>query len=138
MEKIFRNDNIILFSIRRPFSQLIIRGEKKYELRKRLPRSGFRRALIYETHPTKAIVGYFEIGQILEDSIENIWEMTKGGSFVSREFFDVYFKDKQTGVAFEIKESRKLERPVTLSEIGVGRAPQDFMYVESEKTVNLF
>jgi len=137
MEKTPRKNDMMLLSIRRPFSQLIIRGEKKFELRKRLPRSQCKRALIYETHPTKAIVGCFEIGRILEDCIENIWETTKGGSFVSREFFNEYFKDKQMGIAIEIKSSRKLEKPVALSEIGVGRAPQDFMYVDSENVGNL-
>lgn len=130
-------DNFLLLSIRQPFSQLIILGKKKYELRKRPPRIKCRYVLIYETRPTKAVIGYFEVSRMLIDNPDKIWEMTKSKSFVSKEYFENYFKNKETGVAFEIKESKKLEMPIPLSDLGISHAPQDFMYLDSAEFKDL-
>ncbi len=132
-----RADNFLLLSIRQPFSRLIILGKKKYELRKRTPKIDCKYALIYETHPTKAIIGMFEINQMHIDSVENIWEITKVWSCVSREFFQEYYKDKKLGVAIEIKNVKKLDIPMSLSGLGINRAPQDFMYVKSNNLEEL-
>jgi len=131
------SSEIILLSIRRPFSQLILTGQKKYELRKRPPRRECEFAVIYETLPTKAIIGFFELDRIHVECIEKIWKITKGKSYVTKEYFESYFKDRKFGVAIEIKESKRLDTHLKLSDIGINRAPQDFMYIERDKFDNL-
>jgi len=123
------SNSILLLSVRKPYSQLILLGKKRFELRKRPPKTDCRFALIYETHPTQAIVGYFEIGGIYIDSVDKIWGITRGKSYLSRGEFEEYYKNKKYGVAFMIKKSTKLINPLNLSELGINHAPQDFMYV---------
>ena len=133
MEK--RSDALLL-SVRRPYSQLILSGKKKFELRKRVPRNRCKHVLIYETFPTKAIIGYFEVTHIHVKTIKEIWQLTKNSSCVSSALFHEYYKNKSHGVALEIKKSSLFDRPVSLSEIGVKRAPQDFIYVD-DKVLNI-
>ncbi len=130
-------NNLLLLSIRRPYSRLIIAGKKKYELRKRPPRLDCKYVLIYETYPTKAIIGYFEINRILIKDVEKIWNITKDKSYVTKDFFEQYYKNKNNGVAFEIRNSKSFDKPIALSELGVERAPQDFMYVENKRISDL-
>jgi len=121
--------NVLLLAIKKPYSKLIMHGEKRFELRKRPPKTACKFALIYETHPTKAIVGYFEISKIHFDSVEKIWEKTKDASYLTRDEFEEYYRNRDYGVAFGIKKSVKLNAPLTLTEIGINHAPQDFMYI---------
>ncbi|MCK9571158.1 ASCH domain-containing protein [Candidatus Pacearchaeota archaeon] len=53
-----------IFSIRTVFSQAILRGIKKVELRTNPPKKPIDCIWIYETAPTKAIVGHFVPGKI--------------------------------------------------------------------------
>jgi predicted transcriptional regulator len=128
---VIQENNVLLLPIRKPYSRLIMVGKKRFELRKRLPKHDCKYVFIYETSPTKAIIGYFEVSRIHTGSISKIWEITKGGSFVTKEYFEEYYKKSSYGVAFEIKESKKLEKPLSLSDLGIGHPPQDFMYIKN-------
>lgn len=121
--------DVLLLAIKKPYSELIVLGKKRYELRKRPPKIDCKYALIYETHPTHAIIGYFEISKIYIGSVGKIWEITKSKSYLSRGEFEKYYKNKEYGVAFGIKKSMKLNTPLNLSELGIDYAPQDFMYI---------
>lgn len=131
------NCNFLLLPIKKPYSKLIIAGEKRFELRRRIPKIDCKYVLIYETRPTKAIIGIFEVRRKLIDSVDNIWRITKEYSCVSKEFFQKYYKGKNVGVAFEIKNVKELDTPISLSSLGIEHAPQDFMYVRSQELERL-
>jgi predicted transcriptional regulator len=131
------NERVMLLSIRKPYSQLIMIGRKTFELRKRLPRVKCKYALIYETSPTKAIIGVFEISSILFRKVDEIWEMTKGKACISEVDFRNYYKNKDYGVAFQIQRVIPLDKKIKLSEIGVDYTPQDFAYVDKKELEGL-
>jgi len=130
-------EKTLLLSIRQPYSRLILMGKKTFELRKRQPKINCKYALIYETFPTKAIIGYFEIDKIHVKSVDQIWKMTKFKAQISEIDFHEYYKHKEIGIAIGIKKSQTLDNPIPLSNLGVKRAPQDFMYVENRAVGNL-
>ena len=123
----------MLLSIRQPYSRLILMGKKKYELRKRPPRINCRYVLIYETSPTKAIVGFFEIDNIFVASPDKIWKITKGKAKISNLEFRRYYKNKKYGVAIKIRKTVRLRTPLVLSQIGIKHVPQDFIYVSKKE-----
>jgi predicted transcriptional regulator len=131
------SEKILLLAIRRPYSRLILSGKKKFELRKRMPKSKCKYALIYETLPTKAVIGYFKINQIYIDNTQNIWKTVTDKACVNREEFDNYYENKLFAVAIEIKESMQFDNPVPLAEIGINFVPQDFVYVENKEAEKL-
>jgi predicted transcriptional regulator len=130
-------EKILLLSIRQPYSRLILTGKKTFELRKRQPKINCKYALIYETFPTKAVIGYFEISRIHVKSIQQIWEISKQSAGISKTNFEKYYFNKQFGVAIEIKWSKFLDKPIMLEDLGVKTAPQDFMYLENEHITKL-
>lgn len=67
---------------------------------------------IYSSAPTKKIVAEFEIGNIIEDKPEHLWNDLKEVSGVDeREFFE-YFRDRNIGFAIEIERLNIFEDPV--------------------------
>jgi len=122
--------NVIL-SIRPTFCKMIFSGQKKYEYRKRVfTRSDVDKVYVYATKPICRIVGYFTIDEVIEDIKTNIWEKTHIGGGISKEYFDVYFKNSDTAYAIKIGQVVKLDTPIDpKSVIKDFHAPQNFMYV---------
>ena len=56
--------NFLVLSIRKEHVERIFNGSKKYELRKQLPRDGFKRVFLYESGGT-GLVGYFDATAML-------------------------------------------------------------------------
>ncbi len=131
------SEKFLLFSIRKPYSRLIIAGKKTFELRKRQPKENCKYALLYETYPTKAIIGIFEINRIYYLNVGKIKEITRGKAYVSDTEFNNYYKGKSHGVAIEIKKVFSLKRKLKLSDIGINYSPQDFVYVEKKSVKHL-
>lgn len=125
------NEKMLLLSIRRPYSYFILSGKKRFELRKRVPKMHCKYGLIYETSPTKLVVGIFTIKQIHVGSVEGIWDKTNKHSCVPKDFFYEYFKNKKQAIAIEISGVKRLGTPIPLSKLGIERPPQDFMYLNN-------
>ena len=122
--------NVIL-SIRPTFCQSIFEGKKAYEYRKRVfKRTDIDKVYIYASKPICKIVGYFTIAAMIEDSPYNIWDITHKGSGISKEYFDVYFKNCDIAHAIKIGEVVKLDNSIDPKEVIKDfHAPQSFMYV---------
>lgn len=121
--------NVIL-SIKPEFVEKIFSGEKQYEYRKILFKQKVDTIYIYASRPVSKIVGEFKIDDIVYDTPENIWEMTKLQSGVTKKFFDKYYKGKDKAVALKIKDCKEYEEEVNPeSLIPDFRVPQSFIYV---------
>lgn len=121
----------VLLSIKPEFVEEIIAGNKKYEYRKSIfKRNDVSSIVVYATKPYGKIVGEFEIETILIDDPGNIWKQTKEYSGITKSFFNSYFEGKQKGFAIQIKNFRKYENPMDLSEFdkGLKVPPQSFCY----------
>ena len=93
----------VLLSIKPEFVEKIIRGEKKYEYRKR----------IFKKH------------------VEKIWLETSKYSGVEKDFFMEYFRNKDKGYALKISEVTTFDEPIDPKEkFDNFITPQSFKYIE--------
>lgn len=121
-----------LLSIKPEFVKEIIEGRKKFEYRKKVfRRNDISSIVVYATKPYGKVVGEFEIENILEDSLDKLWDETKLLSGISEDFFYDYFQDRESGFAIQIKDFKEYDVHLELSEFdsNIKVAPQSFCYV---------
>ena len=70
-----------------------------------------------------------EIVDVLKMSPEDLWNVTKNASGISKQFFDTYFKNCNVAYAYRLGSIKVYEEPKELTEYGVRAAPQSFVYV---------
>lgn len=124
----------VLLSIKPEFVEKIFSGEKRFEYRKSIfKQPDIDTVVIYSTMPVGMIVGEFKFKSIHKNSPEIIWNETKNRSGVTKDFFDDYFKNKDTAYAIEIEEVYKYKKPLNPHHIFTKfTAPQSFCYLESK------
>jgi type I restriction enzyme S subunit len=123
--------NVIL-SIRPKYARMILSGAKRYEFRKFIFKNRhIEKAYIYETSPTKKIVGIFDIGDIISASPKGLWDQFGHLSGMNEAEFFNYFQDIQIGFAIEIKHLVILDSPIDPREkISDFTPPQSFCYLK--------
>ncbi|WP_366924189.1 ASCH domain-containing protein [Metallumcola ferriviriculae] len=126
----------IVLSIKPQYVKAIIEGDKIAELRRKRP--GIARGdsiYIYETTPTKAFSAVAEVKEIIELSIDELWERVREICAISWEKFNEYFKGCKVGYALIITKVKKLIKPLGLYEVREKipnyRPPQFFHYVDN-------
>ncbi len=128
----------LLLSIKPQYSQKILSGEKKYEFRKRKPKQRIDEVFIYESRPSKAIVGSFTVKQIHAGSPEKIWEKCKNfGGIQEKKYFE-YCNGSRIIYAFEIDEIEKFKKPIDPCQlIPDFKPPQSYAYLKARIIINL-
>jgi len=116
-----------IMSIKKEFSQKIMAGEKLYEFRKFVPFKA-KRIFIYETSPTKMIVGSFEF-EIIKDTPVGLWDRFCKYAGIDKTRFFEYYKNSTFGFALKIKNLR-VENINPYSVIDGFVAPQSFIYTD--------
>ncbi len=111
------------------YIDLIIKGKKKYEFRKFTCKKEVKTILLYATHPIKAIVGEAKILDIIKNTPENVWEMTKDFAGMSKEAFDIYYCDKKVAIAYELGNIKTYKTPKSLKDFNLDIVPRSFAYV---------
>ena len=101
------------------YIDLIIKGKKKYEFRKFTCRKEVKTILLYATHPIKAIVGEAKILDIIKNTPENVWKITKKFAGMSKEDFDVYYRDKNVAIAYELGNIKIYKTPKSLKDFNL-------------------
>ncbi|MBR6268501.1 MAG: ASCH domain-containing protein [Selenomonadaceae bacterium] len=119
----------VLFSINPEHVQSILSGKKQVEYRKTICRRPVDAVLIYSTSPVQMVVAQAKLKKVLVDAPDNIWELTKEKSGISRKFFMDYFASKKYAVAYELEDIEKFPEPKPLRDFGLGYVPQSFAYV---------
>lgn len=129
-----------LLSIKPQYVEEIIKGNKKYEFRKKVFKKDneVNGIYIYSSSPVKKIVGYFTVNQIIEDHPQILWKNYKEVSGINEfEFFE-YFKERETGFAIEINQLEVFKNPVDPNNVIPNfAAPQSFRYVDDINPDNL-
>jgi predicted transcriptional regulator len=126
---------VLLVSIRPEFANLIFSGAKTVELRRRRPKliRGGDWVAVYASSPVKALVGVFQISDIHEERISDLWKMLWNRAAITRDQFDRYYSGKETGVGIGVRNVEKLQVPLELKELRVRLAnftpPQSFRYL---------
>jgi len=125
-------EQILLFSIKPEFSELILSGKKTVELRKQVPKKKSRYAIIYESSPSKGITGLFVIKNIHVKPIKEISGLLSKAC-VSSQFLGEYYEGYNKGVVIVIEEAFRFERKLSLYELRDlmdFAPPQDFCYFD--------
>ncbi|MBE6514935.1 MAG: hypothetical protein E7Z69_07925 [Thermoplasmata archaeon] len=120
----------VLLSINPPHVRNILDGTKKYEYRRVRCSKEIDGMTIYCTFPVCKVVAEAEVTDIITGDPEDVWRITHDASGISKEFFDRYYEGCGEAVAYAIGEVRELPEPRDLSEYGVSRAPQSFVYID--------
>uniref|UniRef100_UPI003FD808D8 ASCH domain-containing protein n=2 Tax=Methanoregula sp. TaxID=2052170 RepID=UPI003FD808D8 len=82
----------VLLSIKPKYVRSIIEGEKRYEFRKAIFKDrSVNRIFIYSSAPVKKIVAVFEIGTILEDHPDILWDRVRDYAGIDDSEFFTYF-----------------------------------------------
>ena len=129
---------MILLSVRPEYVKNIINGKKKYEFRRKIFRKNVSHVIIYSTRPMKKIVGYFEVGEIIEDSPKVLWKNYKKYSGMKKSDFFSYFNGCNIGYAIKIKNFLEYDKYKELNFIGNNiRPPQSYAYID-DTILNLY
>lgn len=108
----------ILISVRPEFAERIASGEKAAELRRRAPRiQPGCRVWIYAKAPEAMISICVTVDRIIIGSPQHIWRAHKEQLGVSRDEFDGYFGDTDSGCAIFFTKIEDVSPGVALSEI---------------------
>jgi predicted transcriptional regulator len=121
----------VLLSIKPEYSQKIFSGEKKYEFRRRRPKSTVEVVIVYESSPIRNIVGGFTVKRIHSGSPNAIWEKCKRSSGINKDDYMNYCEGLSVVYAFEIEETFKFEKPMNPFEMmSAFKPPQSFLYLD--------
>jgi lj965 prophage protein len=124
------NNMKVLMSIKPKFVKQILAGTKLFELRKRNFKLEVKTVIIYESSPTKKIVGEFIIDKIIRDTPQKIYlDYSEKLGISKKEYFE-YFRNINVAYAIKIKKVIKYEKELTLSDFNIKKAPQSYQYIK--------
>lgn len=124
---------VILLSIKPEYSDRIFAGTKKYEFRRHVASETVEKIIVYSSAPVKKVIGEVAVVDVLSMKKSPLWETTKKHAGISREKFREYFKDVSCAYAYVLGESTVYAEPKELSDFGIEKAPQSFVYIEVKK-----
>lgn len=127
--------NSIFLPIKPEFCDKILRGKKRWEFRKNIPKDPIDTIVLYSSSPTQRIVGIAEVERILEESPDRLWKSTKKESGITEDFFFKYFAGCERAFAIRLGEIRKLI-PFSPSEVGIV-VPQSFCYLSRNQLLEI-
>lgn len=125
----------LLLSIRPEHAQNIFTGTKTVELRRVRPRvsKGYK-VLVYVSSPIKALVGGFEVAEVIEDKPKKLWGKVQEYAAITRKQFDEYYIDAVTGYGIMIANVWALDQVVPLEHLRKKlpgfQAPQSYRYLK--------
>ncbi len=123
----------ILLSIHPCHVNNILKGRKRFELRKKIPLH-IKQVVIYATAPESRIVGICQVEEILSDKPESLWKKVRGASCVDASFYNAYFKTAQKAFAVKLGRMQLISRRITLSHPRIRKTPpQSFVYLDNDQ-----
>jgi predicted transcriptional regulator len=106
----------ILISVERKYVARMLSGRKTIELRRRRLRlSAGTKVWIYSTSPHALVEVVAKIARIVNDSPEQLWDKYKHEAGVTKEEFDSYFSNSDTGCAVVLQDIQPMRTTVSLA-----------------------
>jgi len=129
-----KKSSTAIFSVKPKYASLIFAGEKKVELRKTNPRgiSKGSRVFFWESSPSKQLAGTARVISWIREPLDVLWDLIWDLAGVSRDEFNEYFKDQESGVALFLEDVEEFAIKPKLSTLRrkMGfQPPQSFRYV---------
>lgn len=120
----------VLLSIKPEFANKIFEGTKKYEFRRTLFKNpDIKKIVVYASSPVQKVIGEFEIEEVLNLEVNELWRKTHLHSGISKDYFFQYFNDKTSGYAIKITRTKKYKKPKCLRSDYNLLPPQSFLYL---------
>jgi len=120
----------VLLSIKPEYAFKIFEGVKKFEFRKSIFKNpNIKTVVVYASSPVQQVIGEFEIDGIVSLEPNQLWEITKEQSGISREFFFEYFRERTVAHAIKIKKTTRYEKPLNLNQHFNVAPPQSYVYL---------
>ncbi|MEE3999917.1 hypothetical protein V1T75_06165 [Tenacibaculum sp. FZY0031] len=121
----------VVLSIKPEFAFKIFDGTKRFEFRKAIfKKDNVKSVIVYASSPVQKVIGEFEIGEIINNDLETLWNLTKEYSGITEDFFYEYFADKENGFAIQVKNKKIYKTPKCLKTDFNLHPPQSFAYVK--------
>ncbi len=115
--------------------QKILSGSKTTEFRKVLPRQEVNFVLLYESAPTKLIVGLGRVSATFTGTKTQVWRQCRHSGGITRQEYDQYFSTKANASYLALCDVKRFTRPVSPKSFITGfTVPQSFCYLD-ERTV---
>lgn len=116
-------------SIKPKYADKIFTGEKLYELRRKIFHKKVNSIVVYSSSPIMRVIGEIEIEDIIVGTPVSIFQKFENKICVSREDYFSYFSNTNIAYALKIGKVYKYPIPKNLSDFGVTRAPQSYIYL---------
>lgn len=127
--------NIVL-SIKPEYAEKIFEGSKKFEFRRAIfKRNDVKKVIVYSSSPVQKVIGEFEIDRIINSNLDSLWDETKSAAGITREYFDNYFSNKETGYAIKVGDIKRYDEPKCLKSDFNLSPPQSFAYIRDSHLV---
>lgn len=123
-------NTVALLSIHSEFAEAILTGKKTVEFRKTKFSRPVKYILLYATRPVGEIVGLIELKNTHHGSPKQIWKSFGKSGAISKQRFFEYYRHNDQSVALEIEQAWSFGKGLSLSDIGISRAPQSFVYTD--------
>ncbi len=98
--------------------------------------------LIYETVPTKAVVGFFTVKKVVRLPLPTLWSLARGNAELTKEEFLSYFDGLTEGAGILVRKAVRFSRPIDLAELRTlwpgFQPPQGFRYLNDEALQSLY
>jgi len=124
---------IAFYPIKPVYTERILSGEKRYELRKRLPNPDVRYILIYCTTPIAKVLAYAKVKAMHKEKVNDIWKLVSSFAGITEIDFREYFEGNDLACAIEFEYVRRFIRPFDVKEINPNfKVPQSFCYIQRQ------
>lgn len=125
----------LLISIRPRFADAILVGTKTVELRRTRPTlQPGALALIYSSSPTKALVGWATVEEVVRDTPNALWSEHQAGTGVSAAEFESYFAGRADAYGLRLSAAHRAEHELSLASLrnyGL-EPPQSWRYIAGD------
>ena len=125
----------IILSIKPEYVNQIRIGNKKYEFRKMIFRNqSIQNVFIYETAPTKKIVGFFEYSGYIKNTPAKLWEQLKEYAGINECSYNSYFNNSDIGYAIVIQNMKFYKTMIDpFNSIKNFFPPQSYFYFDGRR-----
>jgi len=114
------------------YAQAILAGDKTVEFRKRALAPDVDTVLIYETAPTRRVVGMFNVDDTVRLTPSRLWRRFGSAGSIARPDFMNYYDTHRMAVGLVVGTVVRLAVPVSLSDLRPRPSvPQSFSYLPS-------
>lgn len=121
-----------LLSIRPEFAYAILRGDKRYEFRRKIFARPVDIIIIYATMPVGRVIAEFDVRSVISESPRELWKLTNEFAGIDEDRFFQYFNGSAEGYAIEVGDIRTYANSVCPMEAFGIPPPQSFAYVNEE------